>query len=60
MKFAYNVRHYVHDVGIALHIHEFCDLNCTRLADAANIVAPQVYQHNVFCLLLLVVAEFLL
>ncbi len=56
-EFALNMRYQVHDVGVALNLHELGDLNGAGLADSANIIAGKVYQHDVFGSLFFVILE---
>ena len=44
----------MHDVRIVLHLHEAGHLHGTDASDAADVVAPEVCQHQVFGALLLV------
>jgi hypothetical protein len=47
----------VHDVGVALDEHQVLHLDAAELADAADVVAAEVDQHDVFGDFLLVGAE---
>ena len=47
----------VHDVRIALECHELRDPHRTIFADAAEIVAPEVHQHDVLGSFFLVAFE---
>ena len=47
----------VHDVGVGLHDHQLVDADAAVLADAAEVVPPQVDQHHVLGALLLVGQE---
>jgi hypothetical protein len=38
----------VHDVGVALDEHEVFDADAGEFADAANVVAAEVDEHEVF------------
>ena len=37
----------MHDVGEPLHLHHFRDLDGTGVADAADVVASEVQEHDV-------------
>ena len=50
-------RDHVDHVRVALHAHELVDLHAARHADAAEVVAPQVDQHDVLGALLVVGAQ---
>ena len=45
---AFDVGHDVHDMGVALDDHLVGDLDAAGLRDAANIVARQIDQHDMF------------
>src|SRR5690606_6890637 len=48
VQFAAHVGHQVHDVGIALDGHGVRDLDRAGLGNAADVVAGQVDEHDVF------------
>src|SRR5690606_41193077 len=52
VQFAAHVGHQVHDVGIALDGHGVRDLDRAGLGNAADVVAGQVDEHDVFGALL--------
>ena len=47
-------RDHVDDVRVQLHLHELVDLDAARRAHPAQVVAPQIDQHDVLGPLLLV------
>jgi hypothetical protein len=57
-QIAVDVGNQVHDVGVALHHHQVGHLHRTGPGDPAQVVAPQVHQHQVFGPLLFVGQQF--
>ena len=56
---AFQRRDQVHHVGVALHIHQVFHFDRAVLADAAEIVAAEIDQHDVLGSFLFVVAHLL-
>ena len=54
------MRHQVHHMGVALHIHDLGNLNSARLRHPPDVVSPQIEQHDVLGTFLLVPSEILL
>ena len=54
-----DVAHQVHHVGIALDVHEVLDVDAAGHGRAAQVVAAQVHQHEVFGALLRLGEEFI-
>src|SRR5215471_8941741 len=49
---AYYVRHDMHDMAVALDLHELCYSNGAEFRDAADVIAGEIHKHNVFSPLL--------
>ena len=47
----------MHDVRVALHEHQVADADGAVVADAANVIAAQVDEHDVLSALFFVVAQ---
>src|SRR5690606_21166681 len=45
---AFDMRNDVHDMGVIFHCHELGDAHGAKLGNAAEIVADEVNQHQVF------------
>ena len=58
-ELAHHVRDDVHDVGVALYLHELRNLDGAGLADTTDVVTPKVDQHDVLGPLLLIAQQFL-
>ena len=56
---AFQRRHQVHHVGVALHIHQVLHFNRSIFAHPAQIVAAKIDQHDVLGAFLFVVAHLL-
>ena len=50
-------RYQMHDVRVLLHVHQVADLHRAIFADAAQIVAAEIDQHDVLGALFLVVLQ---
>jgi hypothetical protein len=49
----------MYNMRIAFHIHKLAYLNCAWLANSADVITPQVNEHDMLSTLLLIVLEFL-
>src|SRR6516225_5399895 len=46
------VRNDMHDMAVALDLHELCYPNRTEFCDAADVIPGEIHKHNVFSPLL--------
>src|SRR6516162_8682009 len=44
----YHIGNDMHDMAIALNLHELCDPNGTAFCNAADVIPRQVHEHDVF------------
>ena len=58
-KFALDLRHDVHDVAVTLDDHQVLHLHAAEIADAPDVVARQVHEHDVLGAFLRVGEQFL-
>src|SRR6185437_1652553 len=59
-QLAFNGGDQVHDVRVAFHEHEVADAHGAEVAYAANVIAAEIDEHDVFGALFFVGAQFLL
>ena len=57
---AFQSRNQMHDVRVALDVHQVFHLDRAVLAHASQVVAPEIHQHHVFGAFFFVVAHLLL
>jgi len=44
----YYIGNDMHDMAVALNLHELCYANGTKFCDAADVIPREIHEHDVF------------